>query len=131
MTRSGLLNDRLIKTVAMLGHKETLVVCDAGLPIPGDTERIDLSVECGMPPFLDVVRAVLGELAVESAMIATETAKKSPEIDRKLREVLGEVRVDTIRHDKLKELASNAKAVVRTGECTPYSNVVLVAGVTF
>jgi len=36
-----------------------------------------------------------------------------------------------VSHDELKRLSHRARAVVRTGECTPYANLMLVAGVTF
>ena len=36
-----------------------------------------------------------------------------------------------VSHEELKRLSASAKAVVRTGECTPYANIMLVAGVTF
>lgn len=131
MNKSGLLHDDLSLLIAMLGHKDTVVIGDAGLPIPETTLRIDLAVRCGTPPFLDVLEVVLQQLAVESAMVAKETAKGSPEMDKRLREKLGNLPVQTIKHDELKEMSKTAKAVVRTGECTPFSNVVLVAGVTF
>lgn len=131
MNKTGLLHDDLSMVIAMLGHKDTLIISDAGLPIPESTFRIDLAVRCGMPPFLDVLEAVLQELAVETAMVTKETAKESPEMDTRLKEKLGNIPTSTIKHEELKAMAKTAKAVVRTGECTPYSNVVLVAGVTF
>ena len=131
MNKSGLLHDDLSLVIAMLGHKETIILSDAGLPTPDSTLRIDLAVRCGTPPFLEVLEAVLQQLAVESAMITKETAKESPEMDKRLREKLDNLPTSTIKHEELKEMAKTAKAVVRTGECTPYSNVVLVAGVTF
>ena len=36
-----------------------------------------------------------------------------------------------LSHDAFKVLTRNARAVVRTGECQPYSNIALIAGVTF
>ena len=131
MNKSGLLHDDLSMVIAMLGHKDTIVISDAGLPIPDTTLRIDLAVRCGTPPFLDVLEVVLQQLAVESAIVTKETAKESPDMDKRLREKLGQLPVETIKHDELKERSKTAKAVVRTGECTPYSNVILVAGVTF
>ena len=34
MRRGGILNAQLAGALAQLGHTDTLVVCDAGLPIP-------------------------------------------------------------------------------------------------
>jgi D-ribose pyranase len=41
------------------------------------------------------------------------------------------VPVAVASHDEFKELSAGAAAVVRTGECTPYHNAVLVAGISF
>jgi D-ribose pyranase len=39
--------------------------------------------------------------------------------------------IDYVAHDALKRLSRDARAVIRTGEATPYANVVLYAGVIF
>ena len=36
-----------------------------------------------------------------------------------------------VSHEDFKRLTQQARVMVRTGECTPYANVILVAGVTF
>ena len=38
---------------------------------------------------------------------------------------------EEIAHEELKALTRHARVVVRTGEFTPYANIVLVAGVVF
>jgi D-ribose pyranase len=48
-----------------------------------------------------------------------------------LRELFPAARFRHISHRELKRLSEQARAVVRTGECTPYHNVVLASGVTF
>jgi D-ribose pyranase len=48
-----------------------------------------------------------------------------------LKEVLGDIPIEMVSHLILKEMTRNARAVVRTGEFTPYANVILVSGVTF
>jgi D-ribose pyranase len=40
-------------------------------------------------------------------------------------------RRELLSHDQFKVLSRQARAIVRTGECQPYCNIVLVAGVTF
>jgi D-ribose pyranose/furanose isomerase RbsD len=44
MKRGGILNAQLAGALARLGHTDTLVVCDAGLPIPPGSEVVDLAV---------------------------------------------------------------------------------------
>jgi D-ribose pyranase len=131
MKKTGLLNQPLSNIIAGMGHLDTLVIADAGLPIPLTTTRIDLALSRGVPPFLDTVRAVLGEMQVERAIIAEEMIGRSPGMYQALLKVLGDIPVETVTHEQFKVQTASARAVVRTGEFTPYANVILVAGVIF
>ena len=131
MKKTGLLNQPMSEVIAGMGHFDTLVIADAGLPIPPGTRRIDLAVSAGVPPFLDVVRATLGELQVQSALVAAEMETRSPATYAALRDVLGDIPVESVPHEAFKARTAGARAVVRTGEFTPYANVILVAGVIF
>ncbi len=42
-----------------------------------------------------------------------------------------QVQVDFVAHETLKQLTRRARAVIRTGEATPYANVLLYSGVIF
>lgn len=110
---------------------DTLVIADAGLPIPPSTQRIDLAVSKNIPLFEDVVKAVLSELEVESAIIAEEMAQHSPAVLERLQALLGDIPIQRIPHHEFKTQTSAATAILRTGEFTPYANVILVAGVVF
>lgn len=131
MKKTVLLNQPLSSVIAGLGHLDTLVIADAGLPIPPATRRIDLAVSQGIPPFLDVLRAVLAEMQVQGAVIASEMTSRSPAMHAALLAALDGVPVTAIPHEELKARTTAARAVVRTGEFTPYANVILIAGVTF
>jgi D-ribose pyranase len=131
MKKTGLLNQPLSEVIAGLGHTDTLVIADAGLPIPAETRRIDLALVEGIPSFLDTLGAVLREMQVERVVIAEEMLDVSPGIYGALVELLGDVPVETVTHIVFKEQTRSARAVVRTGEFTPYANVILVAGVVF
>jgi len=131
MKKTGLLNQPLSEVIAGMGHFDTLVIGDAGLPIPTATHRIDLAVSAGVPPFLAVVRAVLAELQVQSAIVAQEMPVRSPELYAALRELLVDIPVELVPHEAFKAQIAHARAAVRTGEFTPYANVILVSGVVF
>lgn len=131
MKKTGLLNQSLSCTIAGMGHFDELVIGDAGLPIPAGPERIDLAVSEGVPSFLSVLRAVLGELQVQSAVIASEMPERSPDLYAALREALGDIPIEQVPHEAFKTRTASTRAVVRTGEFTPYANVILVAGVVF
>jgi D-ribose pyranase len=55
----------------------------------------------------------------------------SPQLEAVLRMRLGDAALHSIAHDALKQRSSRARAIVRTGECSSYANVILYAGVVF
>ncbi|MFT7325503.1 MAG: D-ribose pyranase, partial [Rhodoferax sp.] len=133
MKRSLLLHAELSQVIAALGHGEMLVLGDAGLPIPsgpGAPLRIDLAVSPGTPSLAAVLEAVASELAIESTLIATEALVNGgrnlpPWYANQLK-----LTPRTVSHEEFKKICASSRAIVRTGECTPYANVILVAGVT-
>lgn len=131
MKKSGILNADLAAVVASMGHFDMITVADAGLPIPDEPLRIDLVVRPNLPRFIDVTTVVLEELAVQEAIIASEMVEVSPQLYDQLRALLGDVAIRKMPHEEFKTLTASSKAVVRSGEFTPYANVILVAGVVF
>jgi D-ribose pyranase len=133
MKKIGILNQPISAVIAGLGHGDMLVIADAGLPIPPETVRIDLALVQGVPGFLQTVEAVLREMQVDKVILATETGDRSasPPIAEALKALLPGVPFEWVSHAQLKELSHAAVAVIRTGEFTPYANVILVSGVTF
>jgi D-ribose pyranase len=131
MKKIGTLNQQLSAVIAGLGHMDTLVIADAGLPIPDDTQRIDLALTRDIPEFIETLRVILEEVQVERAIVAEEMIHNSAEIFEQLQEMLSETPIETISHTEFKQRTCTARAVVRTGEFTPYANIILVAGVVF
>ncbi|MCI0182547.1 MAG: D-ribose pyranase [Acidibacillus sp.] len=128
--RSGLLHGELSKIVARLGHGQSIAIADYGLPIPTHIPVIDLAVAPNMPPLLSVLQAISSELDVESLIVAEELANTLPQF---LEEIVHIFPTNMVKvpHDMLKQKLHDVVAVVRTGEWTPYANVILTAGVVF
>jgi len=131
MKRTTLLHAELSDVIARLGHGDLLVLGDAGLPIPDGPRRIDLAVSADVPRLQDVLAAVLAEMQVEGAVIAEELAPRNPAVHAELRRQLGDTPVQTLSHEQFKLATRQARAIVRTGECSPYANVILRSGVVF
>ncbi|WBM79307.1 D-ribose pyranase [Cryobacterium breve] len=130
---SGIIHPQLSRVIAECGHTDAIVVADAGLPIPPNVERIDLAHRAGSPAFLDILDTVLGEFIVERAVVSEEIEANSPGMLTSVRarlEAVGVV-VEAIPHDEFKARTQGARAIVRTGEYTPYSNVMLYSGAPF
>jgi D-ribose pyranase len=131
MKKSGILHPELARVIASLGHGDGLCIADAGLPVPVGVTRIDLALGPGLPAFLPVLEAILGEMAVESAVIAEELPARSPAMHREIERRLGQTPIQAVPHERFKQLTAGCRAVVRTGEFTPYANVILKSGVVF
>jgi D-ribose pyranase len=41
------------------------------------------------------------------------------------------IAINYVSHEEFKQRTNESRAVIRTGECTPYANVIFQAGVTF
>lgn len=132
MKKLGILNSEISAVISQLGHTDQIVICDAGLPIPDFVTRIDLAVVPGLPSFFDVLDAVLLEMQVENAIFAEELKTAQPQALSRLAATLAtDVQLKSVSHETFKEMTKEAKAIIRTGECTPYANVILQAGVIF
>jgi len=134
MKKTPLLNIALSRLIASLGHGDMVVIGDAGLPVPPGVELIDLALTHGLPDFVSTLKVVLSEMQVESHVLAQEIFDKKPSALIALDELNGADalgRREVLTHEQFKALSRQARAIVRTGECQPYCNIVLVAGVTF
>jgi D-ribose pyranase len=128
MKREGIINARLAGALAGLGHTDHVVVCDAGLPISPGPEVVDLAFRFGVPSFETVLSGLLEELVVEGAT-AAEEVERNPRSYEILVTRLPDL--GFVPHEELKRMVPAAKLVIRTGEATPYSNVILRCGVPF
>ena len=128
MKRTGILHPALNHLLASTGHTDYFTICDRGFPVPVGPERIDLALIDGIPTVLDVLRAVHDEWSIDRLLITDEMAAVSPERVNELRELLGDIPLESVSHLALKRLASTARATVRTGDTVPYANVIVVSG---
>jgi D-ribose pyranase len=132
MKRHGHLNREVSRILARMGHTDSIVIADCGLPVPNGVECIDLSLTLGEPAFVRVLESVLADFKVERAIFASEAREQNPAVMNRASMLAGEgVDVDFVMHERLKELSHQAKGVIRTGEATPFANVILYSGVIF
>jgi D-ribose pyranase len=132
MKKCGHLNRDVSRVLARMGHTDSLVIADCGLPVPDGVECIDLSLAPGDPTFLRVLDTVLADFRAERAVFATEAKQHNAAVAARASRLSHEhVEVDFVAHETLKDLARRARAVIRTGEATPYANVLLYSGVIF
>lgn len=135
MKRTRLLNSALSYEISRIGHKASITLCDAGLPAPAGVKRIDLAIERGYPSFIRTLDVLLSEMMVEEIVVASEIHSKNPDAFREMMEVFRrhemEPVVTDVPHEEFKRLCRESEVIVRTGECTPYANLILKSGVVF
>ena len=131
MKKRGILNAPLSELLATLGHTDQLVVADCGLPVPPEVPVVDLALVQGIPRFAEVVAALAEEIVVQRLTVAEEAVHHNQPALEALRAAFPDVPLDRVPHEQLKHELPVVKAVVRTGEATPYANVILECGVAF
>ena len=137
MKKNGILNGDISRVLSYMGHTDRICIGDCGLPIPDETERIDLALRFGQPSFMDVLQEVAGDMKIEKIVLAEEIREKNPE---QLNNIINffnsyetgfKPAVEFVSHEELKKMTNGCKAVIRTGETTPYSNIILQSGCIF
>lgn len=134
MKKNGILNSELSRIVAQMGHTDKLVICDSGLPIPRSAEVIDLALSTNLPRFIETLKVILQELQIEEAIVAEEMIDVSCSVYEEVTSLLPEINIQKVSHEEFKKITRNPEgniAFVRTGEATPYANIILISGVTF
>lgn len=131
MKKKGILNSEISKVLSDLGHTDTIVIGDCGLPIPKGVKKIDISLKLGTPSFLEVVKEVSRDMKVEKVTIASEMSKMNPEVFDKINRIFEGVDFEEMSHEDFKKETEKSFAVIRTGECTPFANCILHSGVIF
>ncbi|MBY5034806.1 D-ribose pyranase [Streptococcus gallolyticus] len=130
MKKHGILNSNLAKLADDLGHTDQVCIGDLGLPVPTETPKIDLALKAGHPNFQEVLDVYLEHILVEKVVLAEEIKTANPEQLAAILEKLDDtVDIEFVSHETLKAMNHGVKAVIRTGENTPYSNIILQSGV--
>jgi len=145
MKKSGIMNPEIAEIVTELGHGDKLAITDRGFPFPkSDNQKVvDVSVGRGVPGAPEVLEIVLEELKIEEVIVADKTVEENEEIYTRFMKKIEEkeaedVKVTQIPHESFKEMivegageGSDIRGMIRTGQVIPYSNIILVAGVSF
>lgn len=143
MIKSSMLNSHINRVLSQLGHTDQIVIADAGLPIPNKTERIDLALIRGIPSFMETLKAILPVMQVEKIILAEEIKTQNFALLEELLQLIAyysdldqskkPIEIIYMSHEafKVQTKADSCKAIIRTGECSPYANIVLESGVVF
>ena len=133
MKKAGILNSDISRVLSYLGHTDTICIGDCGLPIPDEVERIDLAMCFCEPTFMRTLELVAADMKIEKIVLAEEIKTQNPTVLAQIEELFAgqNIEVAYVSHTELKAQTHDCKAVIRTGETTPYANVILQAGCIF
>jgi D-ribose pyranase len=131
MKKSGILNSDITKVLADLGHMDQICIADAGLPVPNQVMKIDLALERGLPSFIDVLRIVTSDMCIEKVYLAEEIKTINPLMLEQILKIISFEMIEWVSHVQFKEMTKQSKTVIRTGEMTPYANIILQSNVNF
>ena len=133
MKKQGILNSDISRVLSYMGHTDTIAIGDCGLPIPDEVERIDLALTFGVPAFMDTLKVVTDDMKVEKITLAEEMKEKNPKILEEVKALFQgqEIEIEFVTHTELKARTKDCKAVIRTGENTPYANIILQSNCIF
>ncbi|WP_409300064.1 D-ribose pyranase [Peribacillus sp. SCS-155] len=129
MKKYGILNSEISKVLSDMGHTDFIVISDCGLPIPDGVKKIDLAVKLGTPSFQEVLSVLMDEMEIERVTLASEIIEHNGDLERTLQGKFKEI--EYVSHEVFKNQTCKAKAIIRTGEATPYANIILHSGVIF
>ena len=133
MKKAGILNSDISRVLSYMGHTDCIAIGDCGLPIPDEVERIDLALAFGEPTFMRTLEIVAGDMKIEKIVLAEEIKTQNPKVLEQIQAFFAGQNVETefVSHTELKEKTWDCKAVIRTGETTPYANIILQSGCIF
>ncbi|WP_295883210.1 D-ribose pyranase [Anaerococcus sp. DFU013_CI05] len=124
MKENGILNSEISKRLSDLGHTDLIAIGDCGLPIDSE-KKIDIALKLGQPKFIDVLEVLLEDFGCEHYILASEIKEKNPDQEIDIKNLLDGVSSEYISHEDFKKKLDQVKFVIRTGENTPYSNIIL------
>jgi D-ribose pyranase len=129
MKRNGILHVELSGLIAELRHGHTIMVTDAGFPVPPGIPCIDLALTKNVPTIEFVLRLIDSEMITEKIIFAKDLRTNNPRLHKKVLSIFDDCDSEEVAHaDLIKQYAPTIKAFIHTGEFSPWGNIILVAG---
>lgn len=126
--RRRVLHPGLLHLLASAGHTDLVAVCDRGFPAPPEVPRIDLALTDDLPTVLDVLRCARAMVVFDRLLLPEEARAVSPDRVRELQAAFPDTPCEFLPHQEFKAVARTARGLVRTGDATPYANVMFAVG---
>ena len=125
MLNSGIINPQLLNLLARVRHTNSLAILDCGFPNWPGVEVIDISLTRGVPTVLQVFDLIRPVFKVGKIWQAEEFLQRNSEetIDEFAKAVDG-LKFTREPHAEFKGRIPSVIGLIRTGDATPYSNLI-------
>ncbi len=129
MLQNGILNPHILHLIARIRHTNTLVIADWAFPFWPQIETVDISLTHGIPTVLDVLEQLrqnfkVGRIWQAQEFLATNPADTVSRFDRSFAD-FPNATVNRLPHLDFKSMVPNAIGLIRTGDATPYGNIII------
>jgi L-fucose mutarotase len=132
-----LLTPDLLRTLAAMGHGDTIAIVDANFPAARVGRRVIPVRGASAPQVLDAVLTLLPLDTMEPPACTMEVVGDPDAVPEPVAEFaavlteheLGDCEIGRLSRHAFYERAAQSFAVVTTGELRPYGNILLVKGV--
>jgi D-ribose pyranase len=129
MIQSGILNPNLLSLLARIRHTNTLVIADWAFPYWPQVETVDITLTRGIPTILQVLEVLkpnfkIGKIWQAEQFVTSNTAETVAKFDHSFAEIPNVI-VERLLHNEFKKLVPGAIGLIRTGDATPYGNIIL------
>lgn len=126
MLKTGILNPQLASLLARVRHTNTVVIADRGFPFWPGIETVDLSIVDNLPTVLQVLAAIRPNYVFGKAWMAQEFLKANAKpVQKRFITALTGASLKFEAHVDFKKRVPNVIGLIRTGDTTPYANMIL------
>lgn len=126
MLQTGILNPHVLDLLARIRHTNTLVIADWAFPFWPEIETVDISLTHGVPTVLQVLDLITPVFKIGRIWQAEEfVAANDGEVVRRFERSFAGVPFTREPHVAFKTRVPGAIGLIRTGDATPYGNLIL------
>jgi len=126
MLKGGILNPAINALLCRVRHTNTLVIADRGFPYWPQIETIDISLVDDLPKVIDVLHAIKENFSIGQIYAAEEfLTQNTPDVTDQLDAAILGIPISYEPHIEFKRRIPNAIGLIRTGDTTQFSNLIL------
>ena len=130
MFNGEILNKAFLEGLAVMGHRDILMVVDAAFPIPETgCRRVDLAITKDLPNVETVLTLLTNNFIYEECFVGEEQKLYNKLLFEKVTKIINKP-ITIVPHDEIMySYVKKAKVIIRTGAFEPWCNMVFVSGI--